>query len=94
VYSKIIPITITDAGFTLILSPNPVKNTLFIKATGSNQNAMFVIIDGAGKKVSEVKAVLNGSTSISININTLAKGAYTLQLQTAALLETRRFIKE
>ncbi len=94
VYSKIIPITITDAGFTLILSPNPVKNTLYIKATGSNENAVFVIIDGAGKKVSEVKAVLNGATSVSIDINALAKGAYTLQLQTATLVQTRRFIKE
>lgn len=94
VYSKIIPITITDASFTLILSPNPAKNILYINATGSNQNAMFIIIDGTGKKVSQVKAVLNGSTSIYIDINTLAKGAYTLQLQTATLLETRRFIKE
>ena len=93
-YSKTVSINIDDNSFTLKLSPNPTKNTLFVKAGGDNEKGTFIIYDVSGRKMQEIKVDLNGATSFSIDVNNLPAGIYNLQLQTISATYTKRFIKE
>jgi len=92
-YSKIVSVNINQL-FTLKISPNPAENILLVQATGANETAIFQVTDASGRRLKEVKVYLNGNTSFSININTLSKGIYNLQLRTKTKIETRRFVKE
>jgi hypothetical protein len=76
---------------SITLSPNPVKNMLFISApTDVNINA-YEIMDLNGKVVK----ALNGTTGISeIDVNELAVGNYILKLKSDNGIASKKFIKE
>ena len=80
--------------FTLKISPNPAKNILFVLVNGESGKRIFQITDAGGRKLNEGITSLTNSTSFSIDINSLPKGLYNLQLFTNNKTETKRFIKE
>ena len=93
-YSKVVSVNVNDNSFTLKLSPNPTKNTLFIRASGDNEKGTFVITDVSGRIMQEIKVDLTGDTYLSIDVNNLPNGVYNLQLHTTSKAETKRFIKQ
>ncbi len=93
-YSKIVSVKIDADMFTLKISPNPAKNILFVLVNGESGKSIFQITDASGRKLNEAIISLTNSTSFSIDINSLPKGIYNLQLYTNNKTETKRFIKE
>lgn len=92
-YSNIVAVKIGQDN-KLQIFPVPAKNILFVQANGENENATIRIIDAAGRKVKELKALLNGNTSLSIDINAIAPGIYNLVLYKNGETEIQRFIKK
>ena len=93
-FSKIVSVNINNEIFTWKIFPNPVQNTLFVSINNKNEKATFQITDAAGRKIKELNVTLNGNSSFAIPIAELAKGVYTLQLNTASKNEIKQFIKE
>ena len=93
-YSKIVSVKIDADMFTLKISPNPAKNILFVLVNGESGKSIFQITDASGRKLNEAIISLTNSTSFSIDINSLPKGIYNLQLYTNKKTETKWFIKE
>lgn len=93
-YTKIISVKIDADMFTLKISPNPAKNILFVLVNGESGKSIFQITDASGRKLNEGIISLTNNTSFSIDINSLPKGIYNLQLYTKNKTETKRFIKE
>lgn len=81
-YSKIVSVKIDAGMFTLKISPNPAKNILFVLVNGESGKSIFQITDAGGRKLNEGIISLTNSTSFSIDINSLPKGIYNLQLFT------------
>ena len=92
-YSKIVVVNINDQLFTLNIFPNPASAILFVTASGENEKAIFRIVDVSGRKLHEEKVILNRNSSFTIDINTLPKGTYILQLNTKEKIQSRRFVK-
>ena len=93
-FSKTVAVNRSNEIFTFRVSPNPVRNILFIKATGENVQGTLRIIDAGGRNIREEKVTIQTNTSISINVNSLARGIYTLQFVTPAFTQSKRFMKE
>jgi uncharacterized delta-60 repeat protein len=91
-YSNVVAIKINAAG-KLRIFPNPVGPTLFVQADG-NEKATVRIVDASGRKIKEIKLLLNGTTSFSIDVNNLAQGLYNLILYKENKTEALKFIKE
>jgi len=93
-YSKVVAVTMNGKQ-SLQLFPNPAKSILFVQATGNSSETILRITDAAGKIVKEQKVILNGSTSLSIDINSLPKGMYYLSLREASKTQQQqKFIKQ
>ena len=92
-YSKIVVVNINDQLFTLNIFPNPASAILFVTASGENEKAIFRIVDVSGRKLHEEEVILNRNSSFTIDINTLPKGTYILQLNTKEKIRSRRFVK-
>jgi hypothetical protein len=89
-YSQIIRLNKNNGGL-LTLSPNPAKNQLDLGGFADNRKYEMSITDMMGK------TVITGSVSSiqnSINISTLDKGVYVLQLKNNETREVYRFVKE
>jgi Secretion system C-terminal sorting domain len=78
----------------LQIFPNPVKSILNVQVSGYNENALLQIIDITGRKVKEEKISLNGTTSVSVDVNNLSKGTYDLLLKGKSINEQKKFVKE
>jgi uncharacterized delta-60 repeat protein len=91
-YSNVVAIKINAVG-KLRIFPNPVGPTLFVQAEG-NEKATVRIVDASGRKIKEIKLLLNGTTSFSIDVNNLAQGLYNLILYKTNKTEALKFIKE
>ena len=74
--------------FTLILQ----KNKLFVTTNGENEKATLQIINNNGMKMIEILTTLNPSTFI--DIYTLPKGIYNLQISTKTCTQVIKFVKE
>jgi uncharacterized delta-60 repeat protein len=92
-YSNIVAVKI-NAEIKLQIYPNPAERILFVEANGSNENAIVQIVDGGGRKLKEVKVFLNGKTSFSVDISSLANGIYNLILHKKEKTELQKFIKK
>jgi hypothetical protein len=86
-YSNIILLQ-KNNGPKAIVSPNPVKDFLYISNLANNTTAQ--IIEAGGKIVHSVIIVGNKA---AININSLSKGSYFLKLVSKAGIQTIPFIK-
>jgi len=93
-YSKVVAIKMDSKNIKLQIFPNPVKNILNMQIDGYTENAFLQITDITGRKVKEEKISLNGSTSVSIDINNLQKGTYYLLLKSKSINEQKKFVKE
>lgn len=92
-YSNIIAVRLSDKS-SLQVFPNPAKDILFVQASGKNEQATVQVIDGSGKKMQEKKVMLNGQTSLSIDIKGLPAGIFYLLLHKQSGVERQRFIKQ
>lgn len=72
--------------------PNPASNMLTIAGLSTDNNMSMIITDLAGKEVLYPK--FNSNSQQQINISSLAKGIYFLQINTAKANKTIKFIKE
>ena len=93
-YSKVVAIKMDSRNVRLQIFPNPARNILNIQVNGFNENAVLQIIDITGRKVKEEKISLNGTTSVSVDINNLSKGTYNLLLKGNSINEQKKFVKE
>lgn len=93
-FSETVAVSLGQELFTFEISPNPVKNILFVKVNGERENGTLRVIDAAGRVLKEAKVSLTGNSNFSVNINGVPNGIYTLQLVTPTKSESRRFLKE
>jgi hypothetical protein len=82
--------SVNDADkMELLVYPNPANDEIFITSNEILQNASIRIFDINGKLVISKQLTQN-----TVNISTLAKGAYVLQLSVNDKLTERRFVKQ
>jgi hypothetical protein len=93
-YSKTVTVKMEGSNTTLQLFPNPAKNILNVQINAGNEKATIQIIDMSGRKVKEEKITLNGTTTVSVDINNLPKGTYNLLLKGSSINEQKKFVKE
>jgi hypothetical protein len=74
------------------LYPNPATDQLNV-VTALSGNAQVRVFDAVGRLVGSSNEVLNGSNFVQ-NISNLDGGLYTIQIQTATSIATKRFVKE
>ncbi len=81
---------------TLSLYPNPANNNLVIQFNAKSQSAATIMItDMKGSTTLQQSFnVVAGNNNMNIDISGLAKGAYTLQVQTAGTMLAKKFVKE
>jgi hypothetical protein len=93
-YSKIVSVSFDGNKNLVEIFPNPVKNTLHVRVTGSSEDARLRITDLSGRRVKEQRVLLNGNTSLSIDINNLPNGTYNLFLKGNSINAQAQFVKE
>ena len=91
VYSKTVVVRF-DGKPVFQVFPNPVVNILNIQAEGSGSATLY-ITDAIGRRVKEEKVVLNGLTSLFVNVESLAAGVYNLVLVAGQVKDQQQFIK-
>jgi hypothetical protein len=76
--------------------PNPVIDNVYITLTADrNQNLNLRVVDLNGRVVrSQVVNVTKGMNQITVNLNTLNKGVYVVQLVGENLNRTEKLIKQ
>ena len=95
VYSKIIALSPQNKNLVL-LYPNPVINevNLAITLPKSNQTQLR-IIDNMGRVVKQQQLALTaGSNNLSIDLSSLSKGMYYVELKGENLNERKKFVKQ
>jgi len=73
---------------TLIVYPNPAHDTLFLSYSETIENAIYIIYDSNGRRVTSKIISEN-----SIDVSALAAGAYFLRIVDDGILKTQKFIK-
>ncbi|TCK67740.1 putative secreted protein (Por secretion system target) [Winogradskyella wandonensis] len=76
-----------EDAFKMRMYPNPVTNTLYVETVGV-ENATYRIVNMLGQ------TVLRGVNSSQIDVTTLDKGVYFLELSTGEVSVSRKFIKQ
>ena len=94
-YSQIVALRIDNSNVVL-LYPNPVSDkatvTVIIK---KNEKVEAEILDNVGRIIKQEQWFLTaGSSSLSVDVSTLTKGLYYLQLKGATFNERKRFLKQ
>jgi len=77
----------------IVIYPNPADDNLFIQLNKSISNPQITILDMYGNKVSNINSSIN-SDLISIDISSLPKGVYILQIQNDQLNNSMRFVHQ
>ena len=90
-FSKVISIN-SGSSTTLSLFPNPVHSTVTVKFPTVTKGAQLSVIDVNGRRVTSY-LLEEGITQKQINTNSLAKGIYTLELESKGIKTTFRFAK-
>ena len=83
------------SGLSIQVYPNPVENIMTIKTTGQNSNnASLLLYDDKGILVQDYQNELGINTNdISIDVSSLSKGIYILELRNQQNVTTQRFVK-
>ena len=82
-------VEVVDNDFTI--SPNPGKNSLNIKLTGTNADAKLEVFDVLGKRI--YKGNISELES-SINVSSWKSGVYLVRISNDQSTLTKRFIKQ
>lgn len=91
-YSKTVTMKLNNPR--LILYPNPVRDILNAKVSSNKKETVIIkITDLQGKVAKQLSVQLNvGMNRLAINIEALAKGAYTIEIK-GAIAQYERFLK-
>lgn len=95
-YSRIVALSLDNSRNMILLYPNPVINEANLTVTTNKKQQLQVnVIDNAGRIVKQQQwNVTAGSSSLSVNISSLAKGMYYLELKGETINERRQFVKQ
>ena len=93
-YSSLVNVNLSSINLSVKISPNPATNRLIVIASGENEKATIKIFDIYGRKHKAFEVSLNSSTPISIDINALPSGIYSLQLIKKSTTEIIPFVKQ
>ncbi|OQP44613.1 hypothetical protein A4H97_09605 [Niastella yeongjuensis] len=92
-YSATVTVRRNENGVALLLSPNPVKDVLYVQAKGS-ESATVQIADVNGRILQQQKVSLNGNTSFSISVQSLPAGSYYLIVKGKETKQVQQFLKQ
>jgi len=93
-YSKIVTLDLKGVQH-FSLYPNPATGRINLQAGNiPSGNIRYKIIDNAGKIILQSSGQVSNNGRISIDINTLAKGVYYLDLNTSLAGKTMQFVKQ
>ena len=95
-YSRIVALSIDNSRSIVLLYPNPVFNEANITITISKAEKIQTrIFDNEGRVVKKQQwNIAAGSTSLSVDVSSLAKGMYYLELKGETINERKKFIKQ
>ncbi len=95
VYSRIVAIKNDTHQITISIFPNPVTDLLQVQIPAvRKEEAQISIYDAAGKKVySKIQKLNEGNNAVSIPVNQLSKGTYTLSFNNNTQ-QAKQFIKQ
>lgn len=95
-YSNIVAIKLTGKTSTVLLYPNPVKESAtMVISVAKADRVSYNIIDLSGKILSSVTTNLNaGSNTFNINVSGLAAGMYNITIKGEQTDERIKFIKQ
>jgi Concanavalin A-like lectin/glucanases superfamily/Secretion system C-terminal sorting domain len=92
--SKIIPIHLLQAAFSISLSPNPVKNVLQVQTSNISMGLTnFSIINASGKIVKQQEELLQPNQTVSIDLSNLPIGNYILKASNKTQTTSTAFVK-
>lgn len=94
-FSSIKKVSISIVSSALNLYPNPATDFVNISfENDKNEKAEIQIIDASGKVMSKQNTgIVKGFNNISVGINGLAKGSYTVVVMRIRRIETIKFVK-
>ena len=92
-YSKTIELTLTGNGIRIIVSPNPVGNTITLYSPETITNAVITIADMRGKTMYSAKQNINAGVAKTIDASAFAKGMYIVTIQSASNRQQLKIIK-
>jgi Repeat of unknown function (DUF5650)/Secretion system C-terminal sorting domain len=95
-YSKIIVLLVDDKKNMVLLYPNPVINELNLSVSiNKPERVRGRIIDNTGRIIKQQQWNLtSGSTSLTIDVSSLANGIYYLKLKGETINERKQFVKQ
>lgn len=94
-FSPTIGLDENSANVNSLLYPNPAEGILNIKLQSTKQTALLVsILDNMGKEVLSSSADFNGSEMLSLNIENLSAGIYSVRLASEIGVVTKKFVKK
>ena len=85
-------IKVDDTKYQLRVYPNPTANKLMIDWNEYGKNIIIKIMDGKGA-ILETKNV-SAINVVYVNVSTLAKGMYYIELNDGEIVKRASFIKE
>ncbi|HEY5825526.1 MAG TPA: ELWxxDGT repeat protein [Cyclobacteriaceae bacterium] len=89
------PVTVTaveDTHARIVLSPNPVSNTLRIQSIGTDENSIIEIYSINGQPLEHF--ALAGHAIIDHHVNGYARGLYIVKVTSAKAVSFNKFVKE
>jgi len=92
-YSSTVSVKRTENSAVLLVTPIPAKDILYVQAKGSEQTTIQ-IADVNGRILQQQKISLNGTTSFSVNIQSLPAGSYYLILKGRTTNQVQQFLKK
>ena len=94
-FSPTIGLDENSANLNSMIYPNPADGILNIKLQSETQTAVSVsIIDNTGKEVLSSNTDFNGTETMSLNIEDLSAGIYSVRLASETGVVTTKFVKK
>ncbi|MEP6846082.1 MAG: T9SS type A sorting domain-containing protein, partial [Panacibacter sp.] len=85
--------SVTAQAVKATLYPNPVADKLTVTMNGTADGASVTVTDERGLTIIKSARILNGRSSLEIDVAKLKPGIYFLNLQTTNGYQTLKFIK-
>jgi hypothetical protein len=94
-FSPTIGLDENSANLNSMIYPNPADGILNIKLQSETQTAVSVsILDNTGKEVLSSNTDFNGTETMSLNIENLSAGIYSVRLASETSVVTTKFVKK
>ncbi len=94
-FSPTIGLDENSANLNSMIYPNPADGILNIKLQSETQTAVSVsILDNTGKEVLSSNTDFNGTETMSLNIENLSAGIYSVRLASETGVVTKKFVKK